>query len=102
MKSVGARAKRRKPALDACYREVDERAQGACEARVRDVCWGYGSEHHHVGKRSVWPELVTDPRNVLLVCRACHTWIDWNQRDAVMLNLHMPRSYADEVRYGLR
>lgn len=88
IKPIGARSTRRKPALDACYQEVNLRSQGWCEARVENVCTGRAHERHHIGKRSVWPELVTDPLNVIAICRPCHTWADENQRAASELGLH--------------
>lgn len=86
--SVGARAKRRKEALDECYRIVNLRCGGYCEARVEGVCTGRAVERHHIGKRSIWPELVTDPLNVIAICRACHRWTDANQMEASEMGLH--------------
>lgn len=97
----GARSKARAAALRACYDEVDFRSQGHCEARVAGVCVGGGVDHHHVGPRSTWPELVCDPRNVLVVCRPCHDWIGGNPADAEKLGLHMRRSVENERRFGL-
>lgn len=88
---VGARAKRRNPELRAAYQATDARSAGRCEAHVAGVCTGAAVDHHHLAKRSTHPELVTDPSNIIHVCRACHTWIDDNQPEAARLGLHRPR-----------
>lgn len=102
LKSKGARATRRQDDLDECYRLVRQRSGGWCEAKVHTVCAGRATENHHVGKRSVWPELVTNVDNVIAVCRWCHGWIDDNQAEAERLGLHMPRTFDNEVRFGLK
>lgn len=99
---VGKAAKRRAPALAAAYAAVDERSGGMCEAKIAVVCTGMALDHHHVGKRSVWPELVCEPDNIVHVCRACHTEIDSDQAAAERLGLHMSRTVDNERRYGIR
>lgn len=61
-----------------------------------------GSDHHHRGKRSVWPELVTHVDNIVLVCRPCHDHITMNPLEHVEDGLHLPRTFDNEVKFGLR
>jgi len=70
------------------YQVVDQRALGVCEARVDGVCVDRGVEHHHVGPRSTFPHLRTDPTNILLVCPPCHRWIGDHPAAAAELGLH--------------
>lgn len=67
---------------------MNVRSQGWCEARIDGVCTGRAHDRHHIGKRSVWPELVTDPLNVIAICRPCHEEIDLDQEAASELGLH--------------
>lgn len=39
-------------------------------------CGGYGSDIHHLFERSTHPDLVTEPANLVMLCRRCHGWID--------------------------
>lgn len=88
LKQVGKRVARERKAMAAAYLIVDERAQGYCEAGVPAVCEGAGLDHHHVGPRSTHPHLGTDPENILLVCRPCHSWIGDHPNQATELGLH--------------
>lgn len=70
------------------YEIVDRRAAGRCEADVAGVCTGQGVEHHHIGPRSTHPHLRTDPTNIVLSCRPCHSWIGDHPNAATELGLH--------------
>lgn len=63
------------------------------------ICTGRAQDKHHIGKRSVWPELVTDPLNVIAICRACHDAVDRDQRAASDLGLHR---FRGDPRVGIR
>ncbi len=104
LRSKGQRAKRRQDDLDEAYAEVDRRARGRCEAKVSGVCATWGTDRHHRGKRSVWPELVTHVQNIVLVCRPCHDWIDAHQQEASELDppMHLWRNVENERLMGLR
>lgn len=41
------------------------------------------AEHHHLVRRAKAPELLTDPRNVLLVCCACHEKLTHHELEPV-------------------
>jgi len=88
--------------LAAAYAVVNRRSGGTCEARFPVVCSGVATDHHHKGKRSVWPELVCEPDNIAHLCRGCHDLIDVDQAQAERLGFHMSRTAANERRYGIR
>lgn len=52
---------------------VSARADGRCEAKTED-CTVYGGDAHEIIPRSMNGS-ITDERNILWVCRACHDWI---------------------------
>lgn len=86
--------------LDAAYETVRERSGGRCEAGL-EGCAGRATENHHIGKRSVWPELVSHPDNLVAICRWCHEAVTRDPMAHVEDGLHMPRTRANEIKFGL-
>lgn len=67
-------------AWEACKKRVDKRDKYQCRKCERKVVYtlelqGNRAEHHHLARRAKEPALLTDERNVLLVCCACHQQI---------------------------
>lgn len=59
----GKQAKQDKKNLAACKKKAD----GQCE-----ICNMPGSDHHHLLKRSLYPEYKNDERVHIFLCRRCH------------------------------
>ena len=77
------RAKPKKP--NAAYveakREIVERSEGRCEARVDGVCTTYAQHAHHKRRQSQGgPDSAA---NLLAVCFDCHEWIHRNTSAAI-------------------
>ena len=66
------RAKRDEAYADSRF-VVMGRAKGRCEAVVADGCRRYGTDAHHVQRRSQGG--TDDPSNLLWLCRDCHAWV---------------------------
>ena len=47
--------------------EVKKRFDGRCV-----VCGAPGTQHHHLLKRSLYPQFVNEPLNQVLICDYCH------------------------------
>lgn len=62
-------------------REVLQRSNGACEARVPNVCDGPAAHAHHKKRRSQGGS--DDPGNLIGVCFACHEWIHRNTAKSI-------------------
>ena len=65
--------------LDA-YAEVDARDAGFCRATGRYTQPGgvdpaVRREHHHLQPRSVWPDLIAEAKNIILVAAEVHALI---------------------------
>ena len=43
------------------------------------ICGGRGCDLSHILPRSLYPEYVTDPRNLQILCRECHRKFDDNR-----------------------
>ena len=43
------------------------------------ICGGRGCDLSHILPRSLYPEYVTDPRNLQILCRSCHEQFDNNR-----------------------
>ena len=65
--------------------EVQERSHSRCEARIPEVCRGWGDQAHHVLRRSQGG--ADDPSNLVWICHACHTHAHANVAEAVELGL---------------
>jgi len=52
-----------------------------CQAQVPDICFNLAVDAHEVLPRGRGGS-ITDPKNILLVCRRCHEWIGANPREA--------------------
>jgi hypothetical protein len=63
-----------------------------CSARVPDVCTGRAQDGHELLRRSQGGS-ITDPNNVVGVCRPCHGWIGEHPAQAVARGL---------ARWGMR
>lgn len=65
-------------AWEACKRTVDVRDHYNCRhcgcktVKTLDLTPNR-AEHHHIVRRKKEAKLLTDPRNVLLLCHVCHT-----------------------------
>jgi hypothetical protein len=70
-------------------RLLEERGPG-CEARVFNVCQGRAVDGHEVLARSAGGS-ITDPANILLVCRRCHEWVTVRPKEATSLGLRRSR-----------
>lgn len=75
--------------------DVIERSRGRCEAsaviaRVDPVaasnCLGRGSEMHELKKRSRGGS-ITDPANIVWICRPCHEWTEAEPETALRVGL---------------
>lgn len=63
--------------LDAAYEIVNQRDGGMCRVTGRflspsSVMAETRREHHHLQPRSIAPDRVTDPKNIILVCAEAH------------------------------
>src|SRR5205823_3958940 len=72
-----ARARAIDQAWEACKRRVDARDHYRCRVCGRRVVktltlCAERLERHHLVPRSIAPAVWADPRNVLVVCAACH------------------------------
>lgn len=63
LKKQGKQAKQDKKNLAKCKKK----ANGLCE-----ICEDIGSDHHHLLKRSLYPQYVNEPSNHCFLCRRCH------------------------------
>lgn len=63
LKKQGKQAKQDKKNLAKCKKK----ANGLCE-----ICEDIGSDHHHLFKRSLYPEFKNEPCNHIFLCRRCH------------------------------
>lgn len=66
--------------LEAAYEEVNIRDANVCRVTGRHVSAGavmaeVRREHHHLRPRSIAPERVADPTNIILVCAEAHELI---------------------------
>lgn len=64
-------------AWEECKRTVDKRDRMRCRCCGRKVVktielQGNRAEHHHIVRRKKEPKLLTDARNVMLLCLECH------------------------------
>lgn len=64
-------------ALEAAYEEVNQRDGNICRVTGRflqpnAVMAEVRREHHHLVPRSIAPERVADPKNIILVCAEAH------------------------------
>jgi len=57
-------------------------------ARIKDtlpkvckICGGLGFDLAHVLPRSTFPEYVTEPKNLMILCRTCHILYDDGSKD---------------------
>lgn len=67
-------------ALDAAYEEVNQRDGNMCRVTGRflkadAVMAETRREHHHLEPRSLAPHRITDPTNIILVCKEAHDYI---------------------------
>lgn len=60
-----------------------------CQAHTQ-VCKGQWTEMHELLARSQSGD-ATDPDNILCICRACHTFIHNNPREALIMGLRKTR-----------
>lgn len=99
LRSVGAKAKRERPALDAAREVVRERRW--CEAGwITDlrtgtaVCGGRRVAHEGAHVHHVWPEDrdrgVHDPDRMLYLCPTSHAWAHANPSAAAEVGLLRP------------
>lgn len=63
LKRVGKQGKQDRKNLA----EVKKRFDGRCA-----VCGAPGTQHHHLLKRSLYPQFVNEPLNQVLTCDFCH------------------------------
>ena len=59
---------------------------GFCEAKIPNCCSMIADDMHEVLPRGRGGS-PTDPDNILLVCRNCHTWIGVNVKEATARGL---------------
>lgn len=59
--------------------------EGSCQARL-DGCTGRATDGHEIVTRARGGS-ITDPRNILGVCRNCHDWITTHPREATEFGL---------------
>lgn len=57
--------------------------EGPCQARL-DGCLGRATDGHEILSRARGGS-ITDPRNVIGVCRPCHSWITTHPKEATEL-----------------
>lgn len=57
--------------------------EGPCQARL-DGCLGRATDGHEILSRARGGS-ITDPRNVIGVCRPCHSWITTHPKQATEL-----------------
>ena len=67
---------------------VEERGE-MCEARL-DVCQGRAVDGHERLSRSAGGS-ITDPDNIILLCRACHDWVTSHRYEGEALGLRQSR-----------
>ena len=85
LKPVSAKRKSTMADYKRAKEEIMQRGDGACEARVVNVCTG-GAEHaHHKKRRSRGG--TDDGENLIAVCFHCHEWIHTHPADATALGL---------------
>lgn len=73
----GKRRKAAQAALDEAYAEVDQRDGPYCRVTGRytqshAVDPRVRREHHHLGARSTDPDRITDPTNIIVICKEAH------------------------------
>lgn len=85
LRPVSPRRRTRSPQLAKARLQVIARSGGRCEAAVPDVCQGWGTEAHHVLRRSQGGQ--DAPANLKWVCSRCHGWAHANVAEAVELGL---------------
>ena len=67
--------------------ELVAKTGGQCEARVTGICTGYASDLHHLKFRSRGASYVPGEDEARILCRACHSWVHANTREARALGL---------------
>lgn len=77
LETKAARDKAKGKAWEACKRAVDKRDGMTCRCCRRRLITTIElvrnrAEHHHIVRRRKEPSLLTDPRNVVLLCPWCH------------------------------
>ena len=56
-------------------RIIQRHNDGVCKGTaLPGECWG-GRVVHHLAQRSVRPDLVTDPGNLMVLCQHHHQWV---------------------------
>jgi len=85
MRKVSAKRRAELPERRAACSIVAIRSAGCCEAGL-EVCSGYGQDFHEILARSQGGS-ITDPENILHVCRPCHDWITAHMNEARKLGL---------------
>lgn len=69
--------------------------RGGCEARAVRRCTGAMDDGHEVHTRGRGGS-ITDPDNILMVCRPCHDWITDHPREADCAGYTVPSSGTPE------
>lgn len=85
LRPVSPRRRARSPQLAKARLEVMARSGGRCEAAIPDVCQGWGSEAHHVLRRSQGGQ--DTAANLRWVCSRCHRHVHAHVAEAVELGL---------------
>lgn len=70
--------------------------RGGCEARFVRGCTGEMHDGHEVLTRGRGGS-ITDPDNILMVCRPCHTYITEHPREADCAGFTVPRDATPEM-----
>jgi hypothetical protein len=73
-------------------RAVMESGDGACEARIENVCRGRAVDPHHKVKRSAGGK--DEASNLMRTCRWCHIWIENHPKLAAQRGLSITRKVA--------
>lgn len=90
LKRQSAKAKALVPARKACCELVRKRSGGYCEANIRPGCTHYGQDFHEILARSAGGS-ITDPENVMHLCRSCHEFTVQRANTAREMGLVAPR-----------
>lgn len=73
--------------------ELLMRSQGRCEGKgFSDLCTGYGTEMHHIVRRSQGGS--NDPTNLAFLCAFCHRAVHANPAKALVEGLLKPGGAA--------